>query len=83
MKDRSSSRDDTPPAIVAAAAQSPLDEFCMALSRTDTRVELIAAFYATEAAAGRMADTDDAFKSRYEAFQGASPVQPKAHAAVK
>lgn len=84
---RSSSEEDqsaaTAPPAAPQAPQSALDEFCMHLSLADKRVELIAAFYASEAAAKRLADTADSYKARFEAFVNAEPIQPKSHVAVK
>lgn len=45
-----------------------LDEFCMRLSNTDKRVELIGAFHYVETQAGSLRDTEVAFQSRYTAF---------------
>jgi hypothetical protein len=45
----------------------PLDEFCADLSRTDTRVELIAVFNYRERAAGRYHDTVAGYAARYAA----------------
>lgn len=51
----------------------PLDEFCAQLSRTDKRVELIAAFHAHERANGRMVDLPSTYTGRFAAF-AAAPV---------
>lgn len=50
-----------------------LTEFCSRLSMRVTQPELIAAFYHTERAAGRLSDTDAAFSARFDAF-ATSPV---------
>lgn len=50
-----------------------LDEFCARLSATDKRVEFIAAFHHVEEAAGRLRDTEDAYRARLAAF-AARPV---------
>lgn len=53
---------------VAPAEQMMLEEFCTRLSKTDKRVEMIGGFHYTEVAAGKIKDTESAFKSRFEAF---------------
>lgn len=45
-----------------------LDEFCMRLSMSDGRVELIGAFHFTEKIAGRSRDNEAAYKARFDAF---------------
>jgi len=45
-----------------------LNEFCIRLSQTDKRVEMIGAFNAQEAAAGRHNDTEAAYEARYADF---------------
>ena len=45
-----------------------LQEFCANLSKTDKRVELIAAFFYDETKNGRVKDTESGFKSRYLTF---------------
>lgn len=45
-----------------------LDEFCIRLSRTDKRVELLAAFAHTEKAAGRTKDVESAYAARFNKF---------------
>lgn len=45
-----------------------LEEFCTRLSGSDRRVELIGAFHAMERKAGRVKDTEDNFRSRFDAF---------------
>jgi hypothetical protein len=45
-----------------------LKEFCMRLSETVTRPELIGGFEATERAAGKQRDTEAAYRARYAAF---------------
>lgn len=62
----------------AKAADNPviqvtLDEFCARLSSSVSSPELIGAFEHVERVAGRMQDTEDAFKSRFAAFVN-SPV---------
>lgn len=46
----------------------PLNEFCMRLSTTDKRVELIGGFEHSERVAGRMADTAENYAERYTKF---------------
>lgn len=45
-----------------------INEFCVRLSETVTRPELIGAFAASERAAGNKRGTAEAYKARYEAF---------------
>jgi hypothetical protein len=45
-----------------------LDEFCLRLSKSDKRVELIGAFHYTEKAAGRFKDAEQNYQTRFEAF---------------
>lgn len=45
-----------------------LNEYCIRLSATDTRVELIGGFEAAERSAGRMKDTEAAYAARYQDF---------------
>lgn len=57
------------PAPIAAKVEPvTLEEFCMRLSKTDKRVELISGFHYTEVSAGRTKDAESAFKSRFDAF---------------
>lgn len=58
-------------AEVAPAATSvpmTLDEFCIRLSTTDKRVELIGGFEHIERLAGRTKDTAEAFSKRFTDF---------------
>lgn len=48
-----------------------VDEFCAQTSATDNRVELLAAFHASETRAGRVKDSSAAFAARYDAFANA------------
>ncbi len=45
-----------------------LDEFCLRLSTTDTRTELIAGYHSVEKKNDRQKDTETAFRARFEAF---------------
>ncbi|MCW5602591.1 hypothetical protein [Nitrosomonas sp.] len=45
-----------------------VDEFCTRLSATDRRVEMIGAFNHVEKKAGRIKDTEENFRSRFDAF---------------
>lgn len=45
-----------------------LHEFCMRLSETDSRVGLLSAFEYTERAAGRLNDTEAAYRDRFAKF---------------
>lgn len=57
-------------ASAASQAAQPLtlDEFCIRLSQTDTRVELIGAFNSVEKRAGHFKDFESAYQSRFTAF---------------
>lgn len=48
--------------------QITLHEFCLRLSESIRRPELISAFEHVERRAGRIKDTDAAFRSRYDQF---------------
>ncbi len=48
--------------------QVTLQEFCIFLSGSDNRVELISGFDADERAAGRLKDSEEAYQARYQAF---------------
>jgi hypothetical protein len=45
-----------------------ITEFCMRLSQTDRRVELIGAFHATETKAGNIKATETEFRARFDDF---------------
>ena len=45
-----------------------LEEFCVRLSNTDKRVEMIGAFNHGETRAGRIKDTESNYRSRFDAF---------------
>jgi len=45
-----------------------LEEYCTRLSAVDRRVELISAFHAEEALAGRVVDVESAYALRFDAF---------------
>ena len=45
-----------------------IDDFCVRLSETDKRVEMISAFNSDERQAGRVSDTADNYASRYQVF---------------
>lgn len=55
------------PAVESEQALA-LDEFCMRLSQSDRRVELISGFHFDEKVAGRLRDNEAAYKSRFDAF---------------
>lgn len=57
-----------PDAAAPAPSEVTLHEFCVRLSVTDRRPELIGGFEFTERVAGRVKDTEAAFQSRYDAF---------------
>lgn len=66
--------EEAPAAADPLAAQDvTLTEFCMRLSGSDRRVEMIAGFEHSEKAAGRVKDAESAFARRYAAFT-AKPV---------
>lgn len=46
----------------------PLDEFCRRLSETVNRPELIGGFEFVERRAGRLKDTQAAYRDRFDAF---------------
>lgn len=58
------------PETVAEQAEFPLtlEEFCIRLSVTDSRVELIGGFENQERLAGRVKDTESNFAGRFQAF---------------
>lgn len=66
-----------PPAEKTAAKPSEdafdltVEEFCTRVSTTDSRVELLAAFHASEVRAGRVKDASSAYAARYSAFANA------------
>lgn len=68
MAKKEKSAQAAPAVEVADAFPLPLDEFCVRLSKTDRRVEMIGAFNKSEKAAGRVKDTEAAFAERYSAF---------------
>ena len=45
-----------------------IDDFCVRLSETDKRVEMISAFNSDERQVGRVSDTADNYASRYQVF---------------
>lgn len=57
---------DTAPA--EAVEDVTLDEFCLRLSNTDRRVEMIGGFHSDEKRAGRVKDAEAAYSTRYQAF---------------
>jgi hypothetical protein len=64
---------ETAAAAPAAAAAAPseevtLEEFCIRLSKSDKRVEMIGGFNASETAAGHVKDTEASFRARYDQF---------------
>lgn len=61
---------DAKDAIDVASDAEPvtLDEFCMRLSKSDKRVELIGAFHFVENKAGRLKDAEHKYQARFEAF---------------
>lgn len=60
--------DDAIPDVQSVAITIPLDEFCADASRTDNRVEHLAAFAYRERAAKRHHDTAAAYAERYAAL---------------
>lgn len=49
-------------------AAVPLREFCLQLSITDKRVEMIAGFHSDEVREDRLIDQPSAYQERYAAF---------------
>lgn len=68
MKDQKEEAGFNPPSATMAAEPITLDEFCMRLSQTDRRVELIGGFAHSERAAGHFKDLESEFQRRYVAF---------------
>lgn len=58
----------TDAATVETEGDISLDEFCLRLSNSDKRVELIAAFNHVEGKDNRIKDTETAYRSRFDAF---------------
>lgn len=54
--------------VKADTFELTIDEFCTRLSATDKRVELIGAFHNVESQAGKVKDTEAAFKKRFDDF---------------
>ena len=59
------------PVNEAAPAKVSLKRFCIDLSSSDRRVELIGGFEHTERVAGRLLDTKEAYQQRYADFANA------------
>jgi hypothetical protein len=55
-------------AVGAPVVQVTLEEFCVRLSNTDRRVELLSAFHFTEKQAARLKDAESNYAARYTAF---------------
>ena len=62
--------DNSVPAPVTNPTTVPLtiDEFCLRLSTSDKRVELIGAFNYVEKAAGHIKDAEHEYRARFDAF---------------
>ena len=56
------------PVDTGAVEPITLDEFCLRLSKSDKRVELIGGFHHSETSTGVVKDAEAAFKARYDAF---------------
>lgn len=56
------------PVNAEPAAEVTLEEFCIRLSVTDRRVELLAGFNAYETASGSVKDTEANFRARFDEF---------------
>jgi hypothetical protein len=54
--------------VAPPVARVSLDEACRAISRHSRRTILIAAFHFDEEQAGRLSDTEDAYRARFDAF---------------
>lgn len=61
-------KNETKPIQSAKPDRLSLNQFCMRLSETDQRVALMGAFEFSERAAGRMYDTEVAYRARYAEF---------------
>jgi hypothetical protein len=59
---------DVPVVIGADVVDVTLEEFCVRLSNTDRRVELISAFHFTEKQAARLKDAESNYSARFTAF---------------
>lgn len=57
----------------AAPTRVSLKRFCMDLSKTDRKVEMIGGFYHSESVAGHLLDTQEAYLERYAVFAKATP----------
>lgn len=57
-------------ATTGSGVKLTLQEFCMRLSKTCKRTELIGAFEYAERRAGHLKDAEDAFNNRFKAFSG-------------
>lgn len=57
-----------PTVSVAPDIELSLTEFCVRLSTTVKQVEIIGGFEHAETAAGRLKDTEPAYRERYVAF---------------
>jgi hypothetical protein len=57
-----------PAAASPASEELTLVEFCMRLSKSDGRVELIGGFHQSEVAAGHVKDVESEFQSRFNVF---------------
>lgn len=57
-----------PSVMAAGVMKTSLNEFCIRVSQSVTRPELISAFEYTERAARRLSDTDEAYRARFAAF---------------
>ena len=67
-KNEADAAEAAPEPTIAAEEHLSLDEFCIRLSKTDKRVELIGGFRYTEIAAGSVKDSESGFKARFDAF---------------
>lgn len=67
VDDQQARADETLPARIS------LTQFCIELSLSDKRVEMIGAFEHSEKRAGRTYDTSAAYADRYNTFTTASP----------
>lgn len=56
------------PVVTEPSIKLSVDDFCVRLSETDRRVELVSAFCSVERQAGRVSDTADNYASRYQVF---------------
>lgn len=70
MKNTKPDAVEAAPEVAEEVAEFPLTvaEACARISADDRRVEMIGAFHSVERAAGRVKDTESAYRERFAAF---------------